>query len=99
MTQHTRKDAEVPFTLPQGFVDAEGVVHRDGTLRLTSGPDQDGHDARDRANPDHLLIERLSRAVVRLGGLEHVDTATIEGLCASDLWYLDSLQRRAAVEG
>ena len=31
---------EFPFTLPRGFVDAEGDVHREGVMRLATANDE-----------------------------------------------------------
>ncbi len=34
--------AEFPFTLPRGYVDADGAVHREGTMRLATAFDEIG---------------------------------------------------------
>jgi hypothetical protein len=33
---------EFPFTLPQGYVDSEGNVHREGVMRLATAFDEVG---------------------------------------------------------
>ena len=33
-------NAEVPFVLPRGYLDAEGVNHREGVMRLATAYDE-----------------------------------------------------------
>jgi hypothetical protein len=84
---------EFDFTLPRGYVDARGNLHRQGTMRLATALDEIEplQDARVRANEAYLSILVLSRVVTRLGDLRPVDVSVIEGLFSADLAYLQHL--------
>lgn len=82
---------EYEFTLPRGYVDREGAVHRRGIMRLATARDE-LEPLRDPTiqGPDdpRLTIVVLARVVERLGTLELVTTHEIENLFAADLAYL-----------
>lgn len=84
---------EFPFTLPRGFVDGSGLVHREGTMRLARAIDEvdSAQDPRVLANEAFLPILLLSRVVTRLGTLESVTPQEIAALFASDLVFLETL--------
>jgi hypothetical protein len=84
---------EVDFTLPKGYVDAAGNLHRHGVMRLATAADEilPLRDPRVQANEAYLTVIVLARVIVRLGSLSDIDTRTIEGLFASDLAYLQRL--------
>ena len=92
---------EFHFTLPRGYVDDAGTVHREGTMRLATARDEiyPQTDFRVRENPAYLTVLLLTRTVTRLGSLHEVDTFTIENLFASDLAFLQDLYRRINQEG
>ena len=92
---------EYPFTLPRGFVDEAGRLHRDGVMRLATARDEimPQTDPRVRQNPSYLTVILLERTVTRLGALAAVDTFVIENLFASDLAFLQDLYRRINQEG
>ncbi len=79
------------FTLPRGYVDSSGSIHRKGTMRLATARDE-LEPLRDPtvAGPDdpRLTILVLARVVESLGDLEMVTSRDIEGLFAVDLAYL-----------
>ena len=79
------------FTLPRGYVDAHGRVHRTGVMRLATARDE-LEPLRDPtlSGPDdpRLTILVLARVVERLGDLEMVTPHEIEGLFAADLAFL-----------
>lgn len=87
MTLRTRYE----FTLPRGYVDREGAVHREGVMRLATARDE-LEPLRDPtiSGPDdpRLTVVVLARVVERLGALQLVTTHEIEGLFAADLAYL-----------
>ncbi|WP_309133550.1 hypothetical protein [Cellulomonas sp.] len=87
MTLRTRYE----FTLPRGYVDREGAVHRTGVMRLATARDE-LEPLRDPTitGPDdpRLTVVVLARVVERLGALDLVTTHEIEGLFAADLAYL-----------
>src|SRR4051812_16843609 len=84
---------EVDFTLPKGFIDETGILHRRGVMRLATAADEilPLRDPRVQANSAYLTIIILARVVTRLGNLPAVDTQVIEGLFAADLEYLRRL--------
>ena len=92
---------EFPFTLPMGYVDADGDLHKDGVMRLAHAADEIAplRDPRVQGNPAYLLVILLSRVVTRLGTLAQINPKTIEGLFASDLAYLQDLYRRVNETG
>ena len=87
---------EHEFTLPMGYVDKHGDLHRDGVMRLATAADEIAplRDDRVRANSAYLTVILLSRVVTRLGTVEQITPATIEGLFAADLAYLQELYNR-----
>ncbi len=92
---------EFAFSLPHGYVDGQGELHRDGVMRLATARDEilPLRDHRVRDNPAYLGVLLLSRVVVRLGGLPDVTPGVVEGLFARDLAYLQDLYRRVNLEG
>ena len=87
---------EFGFSLPQGYVDTTGQVHRDGSMRLALAQDEieSMQDPRVGANGAYLVVLLLSRVVTRLGELPAVTPQVVEGLFASDLAYLEDLYQR-----
>lgn len=92
---------EFPFALPMGFVDAEGTLHREGTMRLATAFDEivPLKDPRVHGNPAYLLVILLSRVITRLGTLDQVNPKVVEGLFAADLAYLEDVYRRINQNG
>ena len=84
---------EFGFTLPRGYVDEAGTVHREGVMRLARALDEVApfEDKRATANEAYLSILLLSRVVVRLGSISPVPLPVIEKLFASDFAYLQGL--------
>ncbi|MFK8024811.1 MAG: hypothetical protein AB8G26_12695 [Ilumatobacter sp.] len=84
---------EFSFTLPKGFVDAEGSVHRNGTMRLATARDEIEplRDKRVKENEPYLTIIILSRVITQLGTLTHINPSVIEDLFASDMEYLQEM--------
>ncbi|MEB3356336.1 MAG: hypothetical protein VKK04_06395 [Synechococcales bacterium] len=87
---------EFEFTLPKGYLDGEGNLHRTGIMRLAKAVDEivPLRDPRVQANPAYATIIILSRVITRLGTLEDVNPALIEGLFAADLNFLYNLYRQ-----
>lgn len=92
---------EVPFTLPMGYVDPEGTLHKEGVMRLATALDEIGplKDPRVQNNPAYLLVILLSRVVTKLGSLERINPKVIEGLFAADLAYLQDMYGRLNENG
>ncbi len=87
---------EYEFILPFGFVDAAGVVHREGVMRLATARDEIAplNDLRVQRNRAYLIVVLLSRVITRLGDLPAVDANVVEGLFAADLRFLEELYNR-----
>lgn len=92
---------EIPFTLPRGYVDSEGRVHKEGAMRPATAKDEVAplQDHRVKANPGYLAVILLSRVVTRLGDLPQVYPQIIEDLPVADFAYLQSLYRRVNQDG
>jgi len=92
---------EYPFTLPRGYVDEHGTVHRNGIMRLATARDEitTQADQRARQNPAYLTVLLLARTVTTLGSVAEVDHFVVENLFASDLAFLQDLYRRINSEG
>jgi len=87
---------EFEFTLPVGYVDREGNVHKEGTMRLATAMDEITplSDLRVQSNEAYLVIVLLARVITSLGSLRQVNTSVIENLFAADLAYLQEFYRQ-----
>jgi hypothetical protein len=92
---------EYKFTLPRGYVDGEGKVHKEGTMRLATARDEilPLQDYRVQANRAYLVIVLLSRVVTRIGDVTHVTVDVIENLFSTDLAFLQEFYRKINEEG
>ena len=92
---------EFEFTLPRGYVDSDGNVHRQGVMRLATAADeiQPLKDSRVKANQAYLVVILLARVITKLGEIGEVNTRVVESLFASDLAYLQDLYRRINGDG
>jgi hypothetical protein len=85
---------EFEFTLPKGYVDSTGTLHRAGSMRLATARDEI-EPLRDPrvSGPDDpfLTVIVLSRVVTRLGTVSQVTPREIENLFAADLAFLQDL--------
>jgi hypothetical protein len=85
---------EFAFTLPKGFVDGDGVLHRQGTMRLATARDEIEplRDSRVSGPDDPFLtILVIARVISSLGTLRQVTPNEVEGLFAADLAFLQDL--------
>jgi hypothetical protein len=84
---------EIEFTLPKGYLDDDGVLHRSGVMRLATAADEilPLKDPRVQQNPAYLTVIVLARVILKLGSVADITTRVIEGLFASDLGYLQKL--------
>ncbi|MDR1298688.1 MAG: phage tail assembly protein [Oscillospiraceae bacterium] len=87
---------EYEFTLPRGYVDANGDLHREGAMRLATAADEilPLRDPKVQQNSGYLSIILLSRVLTRLGTLSAINTRVIEGLFTMDLVFLQDLYQR-----
>jgi hypothetical protein len=97
----TTMSTEFAFTLPRGYVDKTGNVHREGTMRLATARDE----IEPLRNPDvrqneaYLTVLLLSRVVTRLGDVVDVTPEIVEGLFATDFDHLQRLYERLNTDG
>jgi hypothetical protein len=87
---------EFSFTLPRGYVDDAGVVHRDGTIRLATARDEIEplRDPAARENEAYLTVLLLARVITRLGDVTEVSPEVVERLFATDFDHLQQLYER-----
>jgi hypothetical protein len=87
---------EFEFTLPRGFVDGDGTVHRDGIMRLATARDEIEPlgDPSVRRNDAYLTVLLLARVVTRIGSVTDVTPEMVERLYAADFDHLQQLYER-----
>ena len=92
---------EFGFTLPRGYVDKEGNLHKEGVMRLATAADEIHplKDMRVKNNQAYMVIILLSRVVTKLGTLQDITPSVIEGLFSADLAYLQEFYRQINEEG
>ena len=92
---------EFEFTLPKGYIDSDGNLHRQGIMRLANAKDEIAplQDPRVQRNQAYLVIILLSRVITRLGDLKDINPGVIENLFSADLAYLQDLYRRVNSNG
>jgi hypothetical protein len=87
---------EFDFTLPCGYLDDHGTLHRDGVMRRATAADEilPLRDPRVTDNQAYLAVILLSRVVTRLGSLTAINPKVVEGLFATDMAFLQDLYNR-----
>ena len=92
---------EYDFTLPLGYVDKEGNLHRSGVMRLATAADEilPLRDPRVQSNQAYLIVILLSRVIIKLGSLAGVNPQVIDELYAADLAYLQEFYNRINRDG
>jgi hypothetical protein len=92
---------EYAFTLPRGYVDAAGTVHREGTMRLATARDEIEplRSAEVRSNEAYLSVLLLARTVLRIGGFTEITPELVENLYAADFDHLQRLYERINADG
>lgn len=81
------------FDLPKGYLDANGVLHKHGTMRLATAADEilPLRDPRVVQNPGYLTIILLSRVITSLGTVPRMDARIVEKLFSPDLAFLQNM--------
>lgn len=84
---------EYEFTLPIGYPDEDGNLHRDGVMRLATAADEITplRHRQVQSNPAYLIVILLSSVVKNIGSFTDLNPSFIEGLFAADLAYLQNL--------
>jgi hypothetical protein len=92
---------EFAFTLPQGYVDAGGTVHREGIMRLATARDEIEplREAQVRHNEAYLAVLLLARVITRIGDVTAITPDLVEGLYAADFDHLQRLYERINTDG
>lgn len=92
---------EFEFTLPLGYVDPDGNLHRNGVMRLATAMDEIAplRDMRVQGNQAYLVIILLSRVIKKLGTISSINTGMIEKLFAADLAYLQEFYHTINEQG
>jgi hypothetical protein len=92
---------EFEFTLPRGYIDREGNLHRTGIMRLANAKDEilPLQDPRVQRNEAYLIVILLSRVLTRLGDVSDINPGVIENLFASDLAYLQEFYNAINTNG
>ncbi|HKJ67402.1 MAG TPA: phage tail assembly protein [bacterium] len=92
---------EFEFTLPKGYVDKDGNLHKKGIMRLANAKDEIAplEDPRVHRNKAYLVLILLSRVITKLGDLKDITPNIIENLFSSDLAYLQDFYRRINSNG
>jgi len=92
---------EFEFSLPKGYVDAEGTMHKTGVMRLATAADEilPQKDPRVQQNPAYLVVILLSRVITKFGEVDNVSPKTIEELFSADLAFLQDFYQRINMNG
>jgi hypothetical protein len=92
---------EFTFTLPRGYVDGQGTVHREGIMRLATARDEIEplRDAAVRQNEAYLAVLLLARVVTRIGEVTEITPELVETLYAADFDHLQRLYERLNTDG
>ena len=92
---------EIAFTLPRGYVDASGGMHREGLMRLATARDEIEplRDPAVRENEAYLGVLLLARVVTRIGSVTEITPELVEGLYAADFDHLQKLYERLNTDG
>ena len=92
---------EFEFTLPRGYVDGEGNLHKQGVMRLATAMDEivPLRDLRVKSNQGYLAVILLSRVITKLGSLRDINTGVIENLFSADFAYLQDFYRQINENG
>jgi hypothetical protein len=92
---------EIAFTLPRGYADVRGGLHRDGAMRLATARDEIEPlgDPEVRRNQAYLAVLLLARTITRIGDITDVTPELVETLYAADFDHLQRLYERINSNG
>lgn len=84
---------EYEFTLPKGYVDEQGTLHRRGTMRLATALDEIEalRNPGSKNNPEYQSVILLSRVVSKLEGIDEISPELIGRLFTPDFTYLQNM--------
>lgn len=84
------------FTLPRGYLDGNGELHKNGKMRLATAGDEisAARDPRVMSNPAYITIVLLSKVITEIEGVAMVAPAIIERMFTADLAFLQDMYQR-----
>ena len=87
---------EFSFTLPMGYLDGDGILHKEGIMRRATAADEivPLKDPRVQANASYLIVILLSRVLTSLGDVAMITPQVIEGLFVEDLNFLQTFYKK-----
>lgn len=87
---------EYEFTLPRGFLDENGILHKKGKMRLATAEDEIGaaRDPRVMNNPAYLSVALLSKVITELEGYNMITGTTVGKFFTADLAFLQDMYQR-----
>ena len=87
---------EFEFTLPKGFIDEAGQLHRNGRMRLATAVDEIEAIEHPgvQAKQSYLPVLLLSRVITQLGTLSKATPKVVASLFAADIIYLQDMYLR-----
>lgn len=92
---------EIAFTLPRGYLDPRGVLHREGRMRLATARDEIEplREVEVRQNQAYLSVLLLTRTITSIGDITDITPELVEGLFAADFDHLQRLYERLNSDG
>jgi hypothetical protein len=92
---------EIAFTLPRGYLDPRGVLHREGRMRLATARDEIEplREVEVRRNQAYLSVLLLTRTITSIGDITDITPELVEGLFAADFDHLQRLYERLNSDG
>ena len=87
---------EFQFTLPKGYIDENGNLHKEGIMRLVAAADEITplRDPKIQQNYTYITALTLSKVIIKLGKLPSITPRVIESLYSSDITYLQSFYNK-----
>lgn len=84
------------FTLPKGYLDSQGEVHKKGKMRLATAGDEisAAKDPRVLSNQAYITVVLLSKVITEIEGVEMVTPTIIERLFTADLAFLQDMYQK-----
>ena len=85
----SRRDREIECTLPIGYEDEDGRVHRTAVLRKMTGRDESiMADKTYRNNGARMVTDLVASCLVRLGTIERPGRPVVQALYSADRYFL-----------
>ncbi|MEG0841552.1 MAG: phage tail assembly protein [Erysipelotrichaceae bacterium] len=89
-------EKEYKFTLPVGYLDKNGVIHKQGVMRQAKAGDEvfPLRDPRVIQNSEYAMIITLGRVIVSIGDYTQINCELIENLYVKDFIFLKDMYKR-----